>query len=287
MKGIIMAGGTGSRLYPCTKVVSKQLIPVYDKPMIYYPLSVLMLAGIREVLIITTPHDSPLFQELLGNGSHLGMSFSYKEQPKPEGLAQAFVLGYEFLEGQPCCMILGDNIFYGNGLTEIVRQGAETLNGGVVFGYQVKNPGRYGVIEFDLNGKAISIKEKPKYPKSNYAVPGIYFYGPQVCREALKLKPSSRGEYEITDLNNLFLKKRQLKIIKMGRGIAWLDTGSHQSLLEASNFVQTVQDRQGLMVACLEEIAFNLGWITKKHLHSQIKRKDQNPYQQYLLNLLK
>ncbi len=286
MKGIILAGGAGTRLFPCTKVISKQVLPVYDKPMIYYPLSVLMLAGIREVLVISTPHDLPGFRELLGDGKRLGMSFSYAEQPRPEGLAQAFTIGQEFLAGKPACLILGDNILYGHGMTEMLQQAAKTRRGGLIFAYQVKDPERYGVVAFDAKGKAVSLEEKPKQPKSPYAVPGLYFYGPEVCAEAAKLKPSARGELEITDLNRAFLKRGELRVLKMGRGIAWLDTGTHQSLMEAASFVQTVQDRQGLMVACLEEIAWQAGWIGPKEVKTEAERMGKSPYSTYLRDLL-
>jgi glucose-1-phosphate thymidylyltransferase len=286
MKGIILAGGAGTRLYPCTKVVSKQMLPVYDKPMIYYPLSVLMLAGIREVLVISTPHDLPLYRELLGDGTRLGMRFAYAEQPKPEGLAQAFTIGRSWLAGRPACLILGDNIIYGHGLTEMLRQAARTRTGSMIFAYQVKDPERYGVVDFDARGKAISLEEKPKKPKSSYAIPGLYFYGPEVCREAAKLKPSARGELEITDLNRAFLKRGKLRVLKMGRGIAWLDTGTHQSLMDAASFVQTVQDRQGLMVACLEEIAWKEGWIGSRQVRAEAQKMGESPYSRYLWDLL-
>jgi glucose-1-phosphate thymidylyltransferase len=286
MKGIILAGGAGTRLYPCTKVVSKQMLPVYDKPMIYYPLSVLMLAGIREVLVISTPHDLPLYRELLGDGTRLGMRFAYAEQPKPEGLAQAFTIGRSWLAGRPACLILGDNIIYGHGLTEMLRQAARTRNGSVIFAYQVKDPERYGVVGFDARGKALSLEEKPRKPKSSFAIPGLYFYGPEVCREAAKLKPSARGELEITDLNRAFLKRGKLRVLKMGRGIAWLDTGTHQSLMDAASFVQTVQDRQGLMVACLEEIAWKEGWIGSRQVREEAQKMGESPYSRYLWDLL-
>ncbi len=286
MKGIILAGGAGTRLYPCTKVISKQILPVYDKPMIYYPLSVLMLTGIREVLIISTPHDLPGFRELLGDGKRLGMAFSYAEQPRPKGLAQAFTIGREFLAGKPACLILGDNILYGHGMTEMLQQAAKTQRGSLIFAYQVKDPERYGVVSFDAKGKAVTLEEKPKRPKSPYAVPGLYFYGPEVCAEAAKLRPSARGELEITDLNRAFLKRGKLRVLKMGRGIAWLDTGTHQSLMEAASFVQTVQDRQGLMVACLEEIALQAGWIDTGQVAAEARRMGASPYSAYLWDLL-
>jgi len=286
MKGIILAGGAGTRLHPCTKVVSKQLMPIYDKPMIYYPLSVLMLAGIREVLIISTPHDLPLFRALLEDGTRLGMRFSYAEQPRPEGLAQAFTIGRDFLAGEPAGLILGDNILYGHGMTEMLQQAARTRSGGLIFAYQVKDPERYGVVAFDAQGQAVSLEEKPRRPRSHYAVPGLYFYGPEVCAEAGRLKPSARGELEITDLNRVFLKRGELKVLKMGRGIAWLDTGTHQSLLEASSFVQTVQDRQGLMVACLEEIALLAGSIGPAEVKAEAERMGKSLYSSYLRDLL-
>ena len=286
MKGIILAGGSGTRLHPMTQSVCKQLLPIYDKPMIYYPLSVLMLAGIREVLVISTPHDLPGFRELLGDGKRLGMSFSYAEQPRPEGLAQAFTIGQEFLAGKPACLILGDNILYGHGMTEMLQQAAKTQRGSLIFAYQVKDPERYGVVSFDAKGKAVTLEEKPKRPKSPYAVPGLYFYGPEVCAEAAKLRPSARGELEITDLNRAFLKRGKLRVLKMGRGIAWLDTGTHQSLMEAASFVQTVQDRQGLMVACLEEIALQAGWIDTGQVAAEARRMGASPYSAYLWDLL-
>ncbi|MBF0619570.1 MAG: glucose-1-phosphate thymidylyltransferase RfbA [Candidatus Omnitrophica bacterium] len=287
MKGIVLAGGAGTRMHPCTRVVSKQLLPVYDKPMVYYPLSVLMLAGIRDVLFISTPQDLPLFRALLGDGKNLGMVFSYAEQARPEGLAQAFVIGKDFLNGSGACLILGDNILYGNGLTGIVRQGAKTCSGGTIFAYPVKDPERYGVVRFDASGKVLSLEEKPAKPKSHYAVPGLYFYGPEVVAEAARLKKGSRGEYEITDLNRVFLKRGALKVFKMGRGIAWLDTGTHRSLLEASTFVQTIQDRQGLMVACPEEIAWSNGWIDRKDVKCLAEGMGKSSYAAYLWNLLK
>ena len=286
MKGIILAGGAGTRLFPCTKVVSKQMLPVYDKPMIYYPLSALMLAGIREVLVISTPHDLPGFRELLGDGRRLGMRFSYAEQPRPEGLAQAFIIARPWLAGRPACLILGDNIIYGHGLTEMLRRAARTKAGGAIFAYQVKDPERYGVVDFDARGRAISLEEKPKKPRSSYAVPGLYFYGPEVCAEAARLKPSARGELEITDLNKVFLRRGSLRVLKMGRGVAWLDTGTHESLMDAASFVQTVQDRQGLMVACLEEIALMEGWIGPEQVRAEAQRMGSSPYSRYLWSLL-
>jgi len=287
MKGIVLVGGAGTRMHPCTRVVSKQLLPVYDKPMVYYPLSVLMLAGIREVLFISTPHDQPLFRELLQDGVQLGMKFSYAMQPKPDGLAQAFTIGKDFLAGSPACLILGDNILYGDGMTGMMRDAVRTRQGGLVFAYQVKDPERYGVVEFSESGKVISLEEKPQKPKSSYAVPGLYFYGPEVCQEAVRLKPSARGEYEITDLNRIFLKRGQLKVLKMGRGIAWLDTGTPRSLLEASSFVQTIQDRQGLMVACLEEIAWKNGWINANAVRQAADKLGKSSYGTYLATLIR
>jgi len=285
MKGIVLVGGTGTRMYPCTKVVSKQLMPVYDKPMVYYPLSVLMLAGLREVLFISTRQDLPLFQALLRDGSQLGMRFSYLVQNEPKGLAQAFIIGRDFLAGSPACLILGDNILYGQGLTGLVRRAVSLKKGGLIFAYQVKDPARYGVVEFNSQGKVVSLEEKPRKPKSAYAVPGLYFYGPEICALAEKLRPGKRGEYEITDLNRLLLKRGNLRVEKMGRGVAWLDTGTHKSLLEASSFVQTLQDRQGLMVGCLEEIAFSNGWITVRQVKAAAAAMGKSSYADYLWNL--
>ncbi|MBA3707679.1 MAG: glucose-1-phosphate thymidylyltransferase RfbA [Planctomycetes bacterium] len=286
MKGIILAGGSGTRLHPLTKVISKQLMPIYDKPMIYYPLSVLMLAGIRDVLIISTPHDLPDFRSLLGDGARLGMRFSYAEQAKPDGLAQAFVIGRAFLAGGPGCLVLGDNIFYGHGLTEIITAAARTTRGGLVFACYVRDPERYGVVDFDAAGTAISIEEKPKAPKSHYAVPGLYFYGPEVCDEAARLKPSARGEYEITDLNRVFMERGELQVAKLGRGIAWLDTGTHQSLMEASNFIQAIEERQGLKIACLEEIAWHQKWIGPAEVRAEADSMGKSAYAAYLRDLL-
>ncbi len=286
MKGIILAGGSGTRLYPITKGVSKQLVPIYDKPMIYYPLSVLMLAGITEVLIISTPTDLPRFEQLLGDGSDIGMKFSYVVQPSPDGLAQAFILGEEFIGDDDVCLVLGDNIFYGHGLTELLAQSvknAEIENKATVFGYYVKDPQRYGVAEFDEEGNVTSIEEKPAQPKSNYAVVGLYFYPNDVVQKAKLVKPSDRGELEITTLNQDYLKEERLKVELMGRGYAWLDTGTHESLLEASMFIQTIENRQGLKVACLEEIAYEMGYISKEQLIQLAQPLKKNQYGQYLL----
>ncbi len=287
MKGIILAGGSATRLYPLSKAISKQIMPVYDKPMIYYPLSTLMLAGIREVLIISTPRDLPMFRELLGDGSELGMQFQYKIQEVPNGLAQAFVLGAEFLNGEKGCLILGDNMFYGQGFSSMLRRAAAIEKGACVFGYYVKDPRAYGVVEFDENGKVISIEEKPAEPKSNYAVPGLYFYDETVTEKARNLKPSARGEYEITDLNRLYLEEGNLKVELFGRGFAWLDTGNCNSLLEASNFVATIQNRQGFYVSCIEEIAWRNGWIDDEQLRVLGDRLSKTEYGQYLLELAK
>ncbi|MCT7488946.1 glucose-1-phosphate thymidylyltransferase RfbA [Aliarcobacter cryaerophilus] len=287
MKGIILAGGSGTRLYPITKGVSKQLVPIYDKPMIYYPLSVLMLAGIKEVLIITTPQDQQSFINLLGDGSELGMRFEYVVQPSPDGLAQAFILGEEFLAGDDACLVLGDNIFYGHGLTELLSKSiknAKDENKATVFGYYVSDPQRYGVAEFNENGDVISIEEKPKEPKSNYAVVGLYFYPNDVVKKAKDVKPSDRGELEITTLNQDYLNENRLKVELMGRGYAWLDTGTHESLLEASSFIQTIENRQSLKVACLEEIAYEMGYISKEKLLELAEPLKKNQYGEYLIS---
>lgn len=286
MKGIILAGGSGTRLYPITKGVSKQLVPIYDKPMVYYPLSVLMLAGIQEVLIISTPNDLPRFEELLGDGSDIGMKFEYIVQPSPDGLAQAFILGAEFIGHDDVCLVLGDNIFYGHGLTSLLAKSvknAENENKATVFGYYVKDPERYGVAEFDKDGNVTSIEEKPEDPKSNYAVIGLYFYPNDVVKKAKDVKPSHRGELEITTLNQDYLKESRLKVELMGRGYAWLDTGTHESLLEASQFIQTIENRQSLKVACLEEIAYEMGYISKEKLLELAEPLKKNQYGQYLI----
>lgn len=287
MKGIILAGGAGTRLYPLTMVTSKQLLPVYDKPMIYYPLSTLMLAGIREILIISTPHDLPNFEKLLGDGSQFGLKLSYKVQPSPDGLAQAFVLGEEFIGNDSVAMVLGDNIFYGSGFSQYLRNAVEKAeNGGAsIFGYFVTDPERFGIVEFDSNGKVISVEEKPEKPKSNYCITGLYFYDNSVISKAKNLKPSKRGEYEITDLNRLYLEEDHLHVQLLGRGYAWLDTGTMDSLVDAADFVRTLEKRQGLKISAIEEIAYNKGWITKNELIDAAKRYGKSPYGQHLMNV--
>jgi glucose-1-phosphate thymidylyltransferase len=286
MKGIILAGGAGTRLSPLTSVVSKQLLPVYDKPMIYYPLSTLMLAGIREVLVISTPVDLPMFRRLLGDGSALGMSISYAEQPNPEGLAQAFIIGADFIDGEPSCLILGDNVFYGHGMHRTLRDAAALQDGGLVFGYYVSDPERYGVVEFDNAGNVVSLEEKPAKPKSSYAVPGLYFYDSEVAGHAARLEPSDRGELEITDLNKVYLEQGRLRVDLLGRGIAWLDTGTNRSLVEASEFVRAIQERQGLMIACLEEVAWSSGWIGVEQVEAAAETMGKSTYAAYLRMLI-
>ena len=285
MKGIVLAGGSGTRLYPLTMVTSKQLLPIYDKPMVYYPLATLMLAGIRDILIISTPQDLPNFERLLGNGSQFGIQLSYKVQPSPDGLAQAFILGEEFIGDDRCAMILGDNIFYGAGLTKHLRHAAQREEGATVFGYYVEDPERFGVVEFDQNGKAISIEEKPAAPKSNYAVTGIYFYDRQVCQRAKQLKPSARGELEITDLNRIYLEEGSLNVVTLGRGYAWMDTGTMDSLYEAAEFVRVVETREGIQISALEEIAYRNGWITQTQLVQAAELYGKSPYGKHLRNV--
>ena len=285
MKGIILAGGSGTRLYPITRGVCKQLLPIYDKPMIYYPLSALMLAGIRDILIISTPVDLPRFKDIFGDGSDLGLRFSYKEQPKPNGLAEAFIIGEDFIGGEPVCLVLGDNIFFGHGLTDMLKKAVsdvESGGGATVFGYYVKDPERYGIVEFDSRGNVLSVEEKPQHPKSRYAVTGLYFYGNDVVALAKSIRPSRRGELEITDLNNIYLTRKKLRVELMGRGYAWLDTGTHESLLEAGEFIATIERRQGLKMACIEEIAYMLGYIDKEKLLKAAENHSKNTYGDYL-----
>ncbi|KDE60808.1 glucose-1-phosphate thymidylyltransferase [Fusobacterium necrophorum BFTR-2] len=287
MKGIILAGGSGTRLYPITKAISKQITPIYDKPMIYYPLSVLMLAEIKEILVISTPRDTVVFKELLEDGSNFGLKISYAVQEKPNGLTEAFLIGEKFINGEACALVLGDNIFYGHGFTGMLKEARYKQEGATVFGYYVNNPQDFGVVEFDEKGKAISLEEKPKNPKSNYAIPGLYFYDKTVVEKAKQVKPSQRGELEITTLNEMYLDEDKLNVVNLGRGMAWLDTGTHEGLLEASNFVKTVQSRQGIMVACPEEIAYRNGWISKEKVEELAKILLKSEYGKYLMDLIK
>ncbi len=287
MKGIILAGGSGTRLYPITKSISKQITPIYDKPMIYYPLSVLMLAGIKDILIISTPRDLPMFEELLKTGSDFGMSLSYAVQEQPNGLAEAFLIGEDFIKNDSCALVLGDNIFYGHGFTGMLKEAKTREKGATIFGYYVQNPRDFGVVEFDENNRAISLEEKPENPKSNYAVPGLYFYDNTVVEKAKKVKPSKRGELEITTLNEMYLNEGTLNVTSLGRGMAWLDTGTHEALLEAANYVKTIQSRQGVMVACLEEISYRNGWITKEKVCELAKPLLKSKYGEYLMDLIK
>lgn len=287
MKGIILAGGSGTRLYPVTKAISKQITPIYDKPLIYYPLSVLMLAGIKDILVISTPRDIGTFEELLGNGMDLGLEIEYAIQEHPNGLAEAFIIGENFIGNDACALVLGDNMFYGHGLTGIVKEAAKRETGATIFGYYVNDPKSFGVVEFDENGKAISLEEKPEKPKSNFAIPGLYFYDNTVVEKAKAVKPSHRGELEITTLNEMYLNEGTLNVLSLGRGMAWLDTGTHDGLLEASNFVKTIQSRQGVMVACLEEIAYRNGWISKEKVKELAKPLLKSHYGEYLMNLIK
>ena len=286
MKGIILAGGTGTRLHPLTRVISKQMLPIYDKPMIYYPLSTLMLSGIREILVISTPHDTPLFEALLGTGEDWGISIRYAVQPNPEGLAQAFIIGREFIEGSPSCLILGDNLFHGAGFSGLLQKAAQLTKGGLIFGYRVKDPERYGVVDFDSSGKALSIEEKPRKPRSHFAVPGLYFFDAQVAGIASSIRPSARGELEITEVNRIYLERGQLEVLKLARGIAWLDTGTHESLLDAAQYIQTIEQRQGLKVGCPEEVAFRMGFIDAPRLARLAEKLGRNAYSRYLMSLL-